>query len=123
MCSSSGGRQLPIPIAWKVSTPSSSAMTESGSKPCTSLWNRWLETAFHGRQEPRPSHIAYTLPLPLAAGQLLFPGGPGRTTNPTHFTSLMDDVTERIFHHSQCVGAGVTRPEPTMKLTRQTLTW
>jgi glyoxylase-like metal-dependent hydrolase (beta-lactamase superfamily II) len=30
-------------------------------------------------------------------GQLLFPGGPGRTTNPTDFTSLIDDLEERIF--------------------------
>jgi glyoxylase-like metal-dependent hydrolase (beta-lactamase superfamily II) len=33
----------------------------------------------------------------LMPGQLLFPGGPGRTTNPTDFTSLMDDLEERIF--------------------------
>jgi glyoxylase-like metal-dependent hydrolase (beta-lactamase superfamily II) len=30
-------------------------------------------------------------------GDSLFPGGPGRTTNPTDFTSLMDDLEERIF--------------------------
>src|SRR5918994_1035049 len=29
-------------------------------------------------------------------GDSLFPGGPGRTTNPTDFTSLMDDLEERI---------------------------
>ena len=29
-------------------------------------------------------------------GQLFFPGGP-RTTNPMDFTSLMDDMEERIF--------------------------
>jgi hypothetical protein len=28
---------------------------------------------------------------------LQFPGGPGRTTNPADFTSLMDDLEERIF--------------------------
>ncbi len=27
----------------------------------------------------------------------LFPGGPGRTTNPTDFTSLMDDLESRVF--------------------------
>jgi glyoxylase-like metal-dependent hydrolase (beta-lactamase superfamily II) len=30
-------------------------------------------------------------------GDSLFPGGPGRTTHPTDFTSLMDDLEERIF--------------------------
>jgi glyoxylase-like metal-dependent hydrolase (beta-lactamase superfamily II) len=30
-------------------------------------------------------------------GDSLFPGGPGRTTRPTDFTSLMDDLEERIF--------------------------
>src|SRR5215212_1638795 len=31
------------------------------------------------------------------SGDSLFPGGPGRTTNPTDFTSLMDDLEARIF--------------------------
>ncbi|GAA3637042.1 MBL fold metallo-hydrolase [Kineosporia mesophila] len=30
-------------------------------------------------------------------GDSLFPGGPGRTTNPDEFNSLMDDLEERIF--------------------------
>ena len=30
-------------------------------------------------------------------GDSLFPGGPGRTTNPQDFTSLMNDLEERIF--------------------------
>jgi glyoxylase-like metal-dependent hydrolase (beta-lactamase superfamily II) len=30
-------------------------------------------------------------------GDSLFPGGPGRTTNPKDFISLMDDLEERIF--------------------------
>jgi glyoxylase-like metal-dependent hydrolase (beta-lactamase superfamily II) len=30
-------------------------------------------------------------------GDSLFPGGPGRTTRPEDFTSLMDDLEERIF--------------------------
>ena len=30
-------------------------------------------------------------------GDSLFPGGPGRTTNPNDFTSLMDDLEARIF--------------------------
>jgi glyoxylase-like metal-dependent hydrolase (beta-lactamase superfamily II) len=33
----------------------------------------------------------------LFTGDSLFPGGPGRTTSPTDFTSLMDDLEERIF--------------------------
>jgi glyoxylase-like metal-dependent hydrolase (beta-lactamase superfamily II) len=30
-------------------------------------------------------------------GDSLFPGGPGRTTQPDHFTSLMDDLEARVF--------------------------
>lgn len=30
-------------------------------------------------------------------GDSLFPGGAGRTTNVTEFTSLMDDLQERVF--------------------------
>ena len=30
-------------------------------------------------------------------GDTLFPGGVGRTTTPEDFTSLLDDVTDRVF--------------------------
>ena len=33
----------------------------------------------------------------LFTGDSLFPGGVGRTTNPADFTSLMDDVEQRVF--------------------------
>jgi glyoxylase-like metal-dependent hydrolase (beta-lactamase superfamily II) len=33
----------------------------------------------------------------LFTGDSLFPGGPGRTTNPGDFTSLMDDLEEKVF--------------------------
>ena len=33
----------------------------------------------------------------LFTGDSLFPGGPGRTTSPTDFTSLMDDLESRVF--------------------------
>jgi glyoxylase-like metal-dependent hydrolase (beta-lactamase superfamily II) len=33
----------------------------------------------------------------LFTGDSLFPGGPGKTTNPRDFTSLMDDLEEKIF--------------------------
>ncbi|MPV37917.1 MBL fold metallo-hydrolase [Georgenia subflava] len=33
----------------------------------------------------------------LFTGDSLFPGGPGRTTSPESFTSLMDDLEERVF--------------------------
>jgi glyoxylase-like metal-dependent hydrolase (beta-lactamase superfamily II) len=33
----------------------------------------------------------------LFTGDSLFPGGPGKTANPTDFTSLMDDLEERVF--------------------------
>ena len=33
----------------------------------------------------------------LFTGDSLFPGGPGRTGSPEDFTSLMDDLEERVF--------------------------
>ena len=33
----------------------------------------------------------------LFTGDSLFPGGPGRTANPTDFTSLMDDLEAKVF--------------------------
>ncbi|HEY3506630.1 MAG TPA: MBL fold metallo-hydrolase [Actinocatenispora sp.] len=33
----------------------------------------------------------------LFTGDSLFPGGPGKTTNPRDFTSLMDDLTAKVF--------------------------
>jgi glyoxylase-like metal-dependent hydrolase (beta-lactamase superfamily II) len=33
----------------------------------------------------------------LFTGDSLFPGGPGRTTSPADFTSLMDDLEQRVF--------------------------
>jgi glyoxylase-like metal-dependent hydrolase (beta-lactamase superfamily II) len=33
----------------------------------------------------------------LFTGDSLFPGGPGKTTTPADFTSLMDDLEERVF--------------------------
>jgi glyoxylase-like metal-dependent hydrolase (beta-lactamase superfamily II) len=33
----------------------------------------------------------------LLTGDSLFPGGPGRTTTPADFASLMTDLTERVF--------------------------
>jgi glyoxylase-like metal-dependent hydrolase (beta-lactamase superfamily II) len=33
----------------------------------------------------------------LFTGDSLFPGGPGKTNNPTDFTSLMDDLEARVF--------------------------
>jgi glyoxylase-like metal-dependent hydrolase (beta-lactamase superfamily II) len=33
----------------------------------------------------------------LFTGDSLFPGGPGRTTSPEDFTSLMDDLEQRVF--------------------------
>ena len=33
----------------------------------------------------------------LLTGDSLFPGGPGRTTSPDDFTSLIDDLEQRVF--------------------------
>jgi glyoxylase-like metal-dependent hydrolase (beta-lactamase superfamily II) len=34
----------------------------------------------------------------LLTGDSLFPGGPGRTTSPEEFDSLMSDLERRVFH-------------------------
>lgn len=49
-----------------------------------------------------PGSIALALrpesgPVHLFTGDSLFPGGPGKTTSPQDFTSLVDDLTERVF--------------------------
>lgn len=36
-------------------------------------------------------------PPQIFTGDSLFPGGPGRTTNPVDFTSLMDDIETKVF--------------------------
>ena len=61
-------------------------------------------------------------PPHLFTGDSLFPGGPGRTTNPQDFGSLMDDLEERVFeqlpdetwvypgHGEDLPGIGIERP-------------
>ncbi|HEX2771445.1 MAG TPA: MBL fold metallo-hydrolase [Micromonosporaceae bacterium] len=49
-----------------------------------------------------PGSIALLFRDPVGASHLftgdsLFPGGPGKTTNPRDFTSLMDDLDQKIF--------------------------
>jgi glyoxylase-like metal-dependent hydrolase (beta-lactamase superfamily II) len=49
-----------------------------------------------------PGSVALALQVPghpvvLFTGDSLFPGGPGRTTSPTDFASLMDDLETRVF--------------------------
>lgn len=44
--------------------------------------------------------LVYTAPegpVHLFTGDSLFPGGPGRTRSPQDFTSLMDDLEEKVF--------------------------
>ena len=45
--------------------------------------------ALHYRDPDGSSH--------LFTGDSLFPGGPGRTTSPSDFNSLMDDLEQRVF--------------------------
>jgi glyoxylase-like metal-dependent hydrolase (beta-lactamase superfamily II) len=58
----------------------------------------------------------------LFTGDSLFPGGPGKTTSPADFTSLMDDLEERVFArlpdgtwvypgHGKDTTLGVERPQ------------
>jgi glyoxylase-like metal-dependent hydrolase (beta-lactamase superfamily II) len=63
-----------------------------------------------GRVELRATHLVGHTPGSIAllyddpkghphlfTGDCLFPGGPGKTTNPEDFTSLMDGLEEKIF--------------------------
>jgi glyoxylase-like metal-dependent hydrolase (beta-lactamase superfamily II) len=43
-------------------------------------------------RDPAPGGTAH-----LFTGDSLFPGGPGKTTSPENFTSLMDDLEEKVF--------------------------
>jgi glyoxylase-like metal-dependent hydrolase (beta-lactamase superfamily II) len=43
-------------------------------------------------RDPTPAGFPH-----LFTGDSLFPGGPGRTTNPTDFNSLMDDLEAKVF--------------------------
>ena len=58
----------------------------------------------------------------LFTGDSLFPGGPGRTTNPDDFASLMDDLERKVFGplpdetwvypgHGKDTTLGVERPQ------------
>ncbi len=64
----------------------------------------------------------------LLTGDSLFPGGPGMTTSPSDFSSLMDDLTERIFAHYDDTslvlpghgdGTTVGRERPHLQVWRQ----
>jgi glyoxylase-like metal-dependent hydrolase (beta-lactamase superfamily II) len=58
----------------------------------------------------------------IFTGDSLFPGGPGRTTSPTNFASLMDDLETKVFdrlpdetwvypgHGDDLPGLGIERP-------------
>jgi len=73
-----------------------------------------------------PGSVALALHTPegahLFSGDSLFPGGPGRTTSPEDFTSLMDDLKARVFDalpddtvvypgHGRDTNLGVERPQ------------
>lgn len=61
-----------------------------------------LELAVIGLRGHTPGSVALALSVPdrpvvLVTGDSLFPGGPGKTTSPADFASLMDDLEARVF--------------------------
>ena len=75
-------------------------------------------------REPHRTSAAESRPdrVHLFTGDSLFPGGPGRTTSPDAFASLMDDLEERVFDrfddstwvypgHGRDTTLGAERPE------------
>lgn len=60
----------------------------------------WLDVIALRGHTPGSIALLYSDPTGgghLFTGDSLFPGGPGKTTNPQDFTSLMDDLEERVF--------------------------
>jgi glyoxylase-like metal-dependent hydrolase (beta-lactamase superfamily II) len=60
----------------------------------------WLDVIALRGHTPGSIALLYSDPSGgghLFTGDSLFPGGPGKTTNPQDFTSLMDDLEERVF--------------------------
>ncbi|MER5385693.1 MBL fold metallo-hydrolase [Streptomyces sp. NPDC002688] len=64
-------------------------------------WGRVALTAYHiAGHTPGSIVLLYDDPQGhphLFTGDCLFPGGPGRTTNPVDFTSLLDGLEEKVF--------------------------
>ncbi len=61
-----------------------------------------VDLAVIGLRGHTPGSIALVLdgrdgPTHIFTGDSLFPGGPGRTTNPSDFNQLMDDLTAQVF--------------------------
>ena len=82
--------ELPVPVTETVGHGDTVTVGSSGL------------TVVHLRgHTPGSIALAYTDPadgvVHLFTGDSLFPGGPGRTTNPTDFGSLMDDLEARVF--------------------------
>src|SRR5215203_2682783 len=72
---------------------------------------RWMSDPFEAHESDLPTSV----PGLIVACTRGFPGGPGRTTNPTDFTSLMDDLEERIFGRlddDTCSTPGTGRTAP-----------
>ncbi len=81
--------ELPVPVARRVSD--GDTVTVGG---CT------LEVISLEGHTPGSIALLYDDPdgTPhLFTGDSLFPGGPGRTTHPRDFTSLMNDLTSKVF--------------------------
>jgi glyoxylase-like metal-dependent hydrolase (beta-lactamase superfamily II) len=81
--------ELPVPVDTRVQT---GARVRVGS--CE------LEVIELVGHTPGSIALAYDDPdgiVHLFTGDSLFPGGPGRTTRPEDFTSLMDDLDSKIF--------------------------
>lgn len=51
-----------------------------------------IETPGHA-----PGHVSFFFGNQLIGGDVLFPGGPGRTASPTHFQQIVRTITEVLF--------------------------
>ncbi|HST65266.1 MAG TPA: MBL fold metallo-hydrolase [Mycobacteriales bacterium] len=82
--------ELPVPVAATV-----------GHGDTVSVGSSTLSVVHLRGHTPGSIALAYEDPadgvVHLFTGDSLFPGGPGRTTSPEDFTSLMDDLEARVF--------------------------
>lgn len=96
--SATGARTAAHPLdAEAIPVPSADLLDDGATVPVGAVELRVIHLLGH-----TPGSVALLYDDPkgrphLFTGDSLFPGGPGKTTNPTDFTSLMDDLEAKVF--------------------------
>jgi glyoxylase-like metal-dependent hydrolase (beta-lactamase superfamily II) len=96
--SATGARTAAHPVdAEAIPVPSADLLEDGATVPVGAVELRVIHLVGH-----TPGSVALLYDDPkgrphLFTGDSLFPGGPGKTTNPADFTSLMDDLEAKVF--------------------------